>query len=167
MIVAENLTKKYGDFTAVDSISFEVPKGESFGLLGPNGAGKSTTMRMIGGTLERTSGRLEVLGLDPEAQGPEVRAHLGVTLAPDSAAYARFLTHVKFAVRRIEDEQLLVGTDSTLFDMVREKDPRAYECALAIASYVGQRYEVELPEEELLYLMVHINRLRHRDVPAQ
>ena len=84
VIVAENLTKKYGDFTAVDSISFEVPKGESFGLLGPNGAGKSTTMRMIGGTLERTSGRLEVLGLDPEAQGPEVRAHLGVVPQQDN-----------------------------------------------------------------------------------
>lgn len=84
MIVAENLTKKYGDFTAVDSISFEVPKGESFGLLGPNGAGKSTTMRMIGGTLERTSGQLEVMGLDPEAQGPEVRAHLGVVPQQDN-----------------------------------------------------------------------------------
>lgn len=84
VIVAENLTKKYGDFTAVDSISFEVPKGESFGLLGPNGAGKSTTMRMIGGTLERTAGRLEVLGLDPEAQGPEVRAHLGVVPQQDN-----------------------------------------------------------------------------------
>lgn len=84
MIVAENLTKKYGDFTAVDSISFEVPKGESFGLLGPNGAGKSTTMRMIGGTLERSSGRLEVMGLDPEAQGPEVRAHLGVVPQQDN-----------------------------------------------------------------------------------
>lgn len=84
MIVAEKLTKKYGDFTAVDSIDFDVPRGESFGLLGPNGAGKSTTMRMIGGTLERTSGSLSVLGLDPETQGPEVRAHLGVVPQQDN-----------------------------------------------------------------------------------
>lgn len=84
VIVAENLTKTYGDFTAVDAISFEVPRGESFGLLGPNGAGKSTTMRMIGGTLERTAGRLEVMGLDPEASGPEVRAHLGVIPQQDN-----------------------------------------------------------------------------------
>ncbi len=94
------------------------------------------------------------------------RAHLGVTLTPDSAAYARFLTHVKFAVQRIEDRQLLVGTDTQLYDMVRAKDPGAHECALAIAGYVQQRYGIDLPEEELLYLMVHINRLRHRDVAA-
>ncbi len=93
-----------------------------------------------------------------------VRDQLGVPLEPDSVAYARFLTHVKFAVRRIEDGQLLVGTDSMLYDMVREKDPQAHEVALAIADYVRERYELDLPEEELLYLMVHVNRLRHRDV---
>jgi beta-glucoside operon transcriptional antiterminator len=93
-----------------------------------------------------------------------VREQLGVPLVPDSVAYARFLTHVKFAVRRIEDGQLLVGTDLALYDMVRVQDPQAHECALAIAGYVRGRYEVDLPEEELLYLMVHVNRLRHRDV---
>jgi beta-glucoside operon transcriptional antiterminator len=94
------------------------------------------------------------------------RAHLGVALAPDSAAYARFLTHVKFAVQRIEEGQLLAGSDSQLYEMVRDKDPTAHECALAIAEYVVQRYGVALPEEELLYLMVHVNRLRHRDMAA-
>jgi len=84
VIEATDLTKKYGDFTAVDSISFEVAPGESFGLLGPNGAGKSTTMRMIGGTSLRTSGTLRVLGLDPEERGPEVRASLGVVPQQDS-----------------------------------------------------------------------------------
>lgn len=84
VIEAIDLTKKFGDFTAVDSISFEVAPGESFGLLGPNGAGKSTTMRMIGGTSLRTSGSLRVLGLDPEARGPEVRASLGVVPQQDS-----------------------------------------------------------------------------------
>lgn len=74
----------YGDFTAVDAISFEVAPGESFGLLGPNGAGKSTTMRMIGGTSVRTSGTLTVLGLDPETNGPLVRACLGVVPQQDS-----------------------------------------------------------------------------------
>ena len=84
VIEARNLTKTYGDFTAVDGISFEVAPGESFGLLGPNGAGKSTTMRMIGGTSLRTSGSLSVLGLDPEANGPLVRASLGVVPQQDS-----------------------------------------------------------------------------------
>ena len=84
VIEARELTKAFGDFTAVDAISFEVAPGESFGLLGPNGAGKSTTMRMIGGTSLRTSGSLTVLGLDPEANGPEVRASLGVVPQQDS-----------------------------------------------------------------------------------
>ena len=84
VIEASNLTKTHGDFTAVDGISFEVAPGESFGLLGPNGAGKSTTMRMIGGTSLRTSGSLRVLGLDPEENGPLVRASLGVVPQQDS-----------------------------------------------------------------------------------
>ena len=83
VIEAHDLTKTYGDFTAVDAISFEVAPGESFGLLGPNGAGKSTTKRLIGGTSLRSGGTLRVLGLDPETHGPEVRAHLGVVPQSD------------------------------------------------------------------------------------
>jgi lipooligosaccharide transport system ATP-binding protein len=84
VITAENLTKRYGDVTAVDGISFRVPAGEAFGLLGPNGAGKSTTMKMIGGVSQRTSGSLNIMGLDPEQHGPEVRAHLGVVPQQDN-----------------------------------------------------------------------------------
>ena len=84
MIIAKNLTKKYGDFVAVDGIDFQVKRGESFGLLGPNGAGKSTTMRMIAATSQRTSGDLEILGLDPNKKGPEIRAHLGVVPQTDN-----------------------------------------------------------------------------------
>ncbi|AUI51690.1 ABC transporter ATP-binding protein [Arthrobacter crystallopoietes] len=84
VISARGLTKKYGDFAAVDGISFDVPAGESFGLLGPNGAGKSTTMRMIGGVSQRTSGDLAIMGLDPEQHGPEIRAHLGVVPQQDN-----------------------------------------------------------------------------------
>ncbi|MEN9731157.1 MAG: hypothetical protein RL488_467 [Actinomycetota bacterium] len=84
MIVAKNLTKVFGDFTAVNGINFEVKKGESFGLLGPNGAGKSTTMRMIAATSLRTSGELSILGKDPNKQGPEIRAHLGVVPQQDN-----------------------------------------------------------------------------------
>jgi lipooligosaccharide transport system ATP-binding protein len=65
VISAENLTKTYGETTAVDAISFEVTPGESFGLLGPNGAGKSSTMRMIGAVSHRTSGELAFWGLTP------------------------------------------------------------------------------------------------------
>ncbi|TFD72364.1 ABC transporter ATP-binding protein [Cryobacterium gelidum] len=78
VIATQNLIKRYQDFVAVDGISFEVAPGESFGLLGPNGAGKSTTMRMIGAVSTRTSGDLNVLGLDPNRYGPEIRSQLGV-----------------------------------------------------------------------------------------
>ena len=83
MIKAVGLTKRFGDFVAVDGIKFEVRKGESFGLLGPNGAGKSTTMKMISAVSQRTDGELEILGKDPNKKGPEIRAHLGVVPQKD------------------------------------------------------------------------------------
>ena len=84
LIHARGLTKKFGDFTAVNGIDFDVVKGESFGLLGPNGAGKSTAMRMIGATSQRTSGDLTILDKDPEKFGPQIRAHLGVVPQQDN-----------------------------------------------------------------------------------
>ena len=78
MIQARGLVKRYGDFTAVDGIDFEVRAGESFGLLGPNGAGKSSTMRMVSATSLRTAVELTILGKDPNTHGTEIRAHLGV-----------------------------------------------------------------------------------------
>lgn len=84
VITARSLVKKYGDFAAVDGIDFDVAPGESFGLLGPNGAGKSTTMRMIGAVSSRTSGELSILGLDPDASGPQIRSQLGVVPQADN-----------------------------------------------------------------------------------
>ncbi|MDR6904719.1 lipooligosaccharide transport system ATP-binding protein [Agromyces sp. 3263] len=84
VIVAQDLVKRYGEFAAVDGISFEVAPGESFGLLGPNGAGKSTTMRMVGAVSTRTSGDLAILGLDPDTHGPEIRSQLGVVPQADN-----------------------------------------------------------------------------------
>ena len=84
VVHASALTKKYGDFTAVDAIDFEVAPGESFGLLGPNGAGKSTTMRMVGAVSARTGGELRVLGMDPDTHGPQIRAQLGVVPQEDN-----------------------------------------------------------------------------------
>jgi lipooligosaccharide transport system ATP-binding protein len=84
LISARGLTKKYGDFIAVNAIDFDVAKGESFGLLGPNGAGKSTTMRIIAATSQRTAGTISILGRDPEEHGPQIRAHLGVVPQQDN-----------------------------------------------------------------------------------
>ena len=84
VITAVDLTKKYKDFAAVDGISFEIAPGEAFGFLGPNGAGKSTTMRMVGAVSTRTSGELDILGLDPNQNGPEIRSQLGVVPQQDN-----------------------------------------------------------------------------------
>ncbi|NJC10695.1 lipooligosaccharide transport system ATP-binding protein [Micromonospora profundi] len=70
--------KRFGDFTAVDGIDVEVRSGEAFGFLGPNGAGKSSTMRMIGCISPPSGGELRILDMDPVADGPAIRARLGV-----------------------------------------------------------------------------------------
>ena len=77
-VTARELTKRYGDVTAVDAIDVDVYAGEAFGFLGPNGAGKSSTMRMIGAVSPRTGGELRVLGRDPDVEGDAIRARLGV-----------------------------------------------------------------------------------------
>jgi lipooligosaccharide transport system ATP-binding protein len=84
LISASGLTKRFGDFTAVDGIDFELHRGEAFGFLGPNGAGKSSTMRMIGCVSPRTGGELSVLGMDPVSDGPAIRARLGVVPQEDT-----------------------------------------------------------------------------------
>jgi ABC-2 type transport system ATP-binding protein len=76
-IVAQGLTRRFGDFTAVDQVSFRVRQGEIFGFLGPNGAGKTTTIRMLTGLLSPTSGQALVAGLDVARQPREVKRHIG------------------------------------------------------------------------------------------
>jgi lipooligosaccharide transport system ATP-binding protein len=84
LVEAKGLTKRFGTFTAVDGVDFEVAKGEAFGFLGPNGAGKSSTMRMIAAVSPISGGSLRVLGMDPAADGPEIRARLGVVPQEDN-----------------------------------------------------------------------------------
>jgi lipooligosaccharide transport system ATP-binding protein len=83
LVHATELTKRFGSFTAVDGISFELTRGEAFGFLGPNGAGKSSTMRMIGCVSPPSGGDLTVLGMDPVSDGPAIRARLGVVPQED------------------------------------------------------------------------------------
>src|SRR5512133_2176041 len=77
-IEVQNIVKKFGDFTAVDGISFKVEAGEIFGLLGPNGAGKSTLIRMLVTLLPPTSGSALVGGFDIIKQADDVRRAIGV-----------------------------------------------------------------------------------------
>jgi lipooligosaccharide transport system ATP-binding protein len=84
LVRARGLTKRFGDFTAVDGIDFDLRAGEAFGFLGPNGAGKSSTMRMIGCVSPPTRGELTIFGADPVRDGAAIRARLGVVPQEDT-----------------------------------------------------------------------------------
>jgi lipooligosaccharide transport system ATP-binding protein len=117
LIRARGLTKKFGDFTAVDGIDFEVRRGETFGFLGPNGAGKTSTMRMIGAVSPVTTGELEVLGQKPSANGAAIKARMGVVPQQDTLdfeltvyenllVYGRYFGLPKDVIRKRADELL-------------------------------------------------------------
>ena len=90
LVAARELTKRYGDFTAVDRLSFEVRRGEIYGLLGPNGAGKTTTILMLLGLTEPTAGEARVLGLDPARHALAVKRRVGYL--PDAVGFYDRLT---------------------------------------------------------------------------
>jgi len=83
-IKVRNLTKKFGDFTAVDNISFSVKRGETFAFLGPNGAGKTTTIKMLTTLLHPTTGTMLVNGFDPIANQDAVRRSFGIVFQDQS-----------------------------------------------------------------------------------
>jgi len=90
VVECRELTRRYGDFVAVDSLNLTVRRGEIFGLLGPNGAGKTTTILMLLGLTEPTSGSVRVLGLDPTRQPLSVKARVGYL--PDQVGFYDGLT---------------------------------------------------------------------------
>ena len=94
MIQLQQLTKKYGTFTAVDAIDLSVPAGQLFGFLGPNGAGKTTTLRMIAGILRPTAGRIRIGGIDIVDRPNEAKARLG--FIPDRPFIYEKLTGMEF-----------------------------------------------------------------------
>src|SRR6202042_1000472 len=84
LVRARGLTKRFGSFTAVDGIDFDLYRGEAFGFLGPNGAGKSSTMRLIGCVSPPAQGELTIFGADPVRDGAAIRARLGVVPQDDT-----------------------------------------------------------------------------------
>lgn len=121
VIETKDLTKKYGDFVAVDRLNLVVKRGEVFGLLGPNGAGKTTTILMILGLTEPTAGSVRVLGFDPARQPLSVKARVGylpdqVGFYDELTAYENLIYTAKLngleraeAYRRIESALAWVG----------------------------------------------------------
>jgi lipooligosaccharide transport system ATP-binding protein len=117
IVQARGLTKKFGDFVAVDAIDFDIAKGEAFGFLGPNGAGKTSTMKMITTVSPITEGTLTVLGLDPTTQGRSIRQRIGVvpqednldlelTVAENLYVYGRYHDMSRADIRRRTTELL-------------------------------------------------------------
>jgi ABC-2 type transport system ATP-binding protein len=93
-ISTQNLTRRFGELTAVDNVNLQVAPGQFFGFLGPNGAGKSTTIKMLTGLLAPTSGRIEILGLDLNVNPVEVKRQIGVV--PEGMALFGRLTGAEF-----------------------------------------------------------------------
>jgi ABC-2 type transport system ATP-binding protein len=127
MIRVQNLVKKYGDFTAVNDISFDVAQGEIFAFLGPNGAGKTTTIKMLTTLLKPTSGTVELDGLNPAIDHTEVRKRFGIvfqdpSLDDELTAYENLDLHcilykVPRKVRKERIQRLL-----TLFELWDRRD---------------------------------------------
>ena len=84
MIKVENLVKEFGEFKAVDDVSFDVAAGEVFAFLGPNGAGKTTTIKMLTTLLKPTSGSIEIDGIDPEKRANDARKRFGIVFQDPS-----------------------------------------------------------------------------------
>ena len=117
-IEAEGLTQRFGDFVAVDNVSFRIPKGEIFGFLGSNGCGKTTTMKMLTGLLEPTEGRAKLFGHEVDASDLSVRRRVGFM----SQAFSLY---AELTVRQNLD------LHARLFDMAAEKIPARVEEMIA------------------------------------
>ena len=102
IIQVKELVKKFGNFVAVDHLTFDVKKGEIFGFLGANGAGKTTAIRMLCGLLEPTSGALRVAGFDGYHQREEIKRNIGYlsqkfSLYEDLTVYENFRLYAEGA----------------------------------------------------------------------
>ena len=94
MIELKSLTKKYGDYTAVDDLNLSVQKGEIFGFIGPNGAGKTTTIKMIGGILAPSAGTVKITGIDIQQEPEKAKGKIG--FIPDRPYLYEKLTGMEF-----------------------------------------------------------------------
>ena len=156
IIKAENLSKYYGDFLAVDHISFSVEHGEIFGFLGPNGAGKTTTIRMLTGILEPNSGKVKIFGLDMKRHKIEIRERTGIV--PEmanpyidlNAMQNLMLMGKLYGMKRREIEERSIEL-LKLFNIYEKKNAKVR----AFSKGMKQRLSLAmamLPDPELLFL---------------
>lgn len=153
---AKGLTKRYGDAVAVDSVELRVERGEVFGLLGPNGAGKTTTILMLLGLTEPTSGRVEVLGLDPVRDALAVKRRTGYV--PDDVGFYDAMTareNLRYTGRlnRLSDEEISDRAEDVLaaVDLVERADDRVGTFSRGMRQRLGIA-DALLKEPQLLIL---------------
>jgi len=183
VLEVEALTKVFGDFTAVDHISFTVPQGEIFGFLGPNGAGKSTTIKVLTTILNPTSGKARVCGYDIVREKDKVRRNIGIVFQDPSTD--RFLTgreNLRYhaVMYHMPPKEIEERTDEVLdlLDLRGREDIPMKDCSAGIQ----RRFEVArgfLTHPRLLFLdeptigldmqarkrlWSYINRLRKEDI---
>jgi ABC-2 type transport system ATP-binding protein len=165
VIEVNGLTKRFGKTTAVDGISFDVKKGETFGFLGPNGAGKTTTIRMLVGLSQPTNGKASILGLDINSEIVQIKKHIGVVpeisnlydelSAIDNLIFMAQLYGVPSRERREKSEELL-----KIFRLYERKDSlfctfsRGMKRALTIAAALIHNPEVLFLDEPTVGLDV-------------
>lgn len=142
-IKAENLSKKFGDFTAVDNVSFEIPRGEIFGFLGSNGCGKSTTMKMLTGLLEQTSGSAELLGQPTDAGDIKTRLRVGYmsqsfSLYEELTVRANLELHAK--LYQLKDK----AGDDAVEEALQKFKIKEYEDELPPALSLGLKQRLQL-----------------------
>jgi ABC-2 type transport system ATP-binding protein len=129
IIEVSHLQHKYGDFQAIQDLTFEVEHGEVFGLLGPNGAGKTTTVRLLNGMFEASGGSISVMGFDPMKSGEKIREKSGV-LTETPALYERLTArqNLRFfgVLAGMDDQQIERRSDELLemFDLKHRADDR-------------------------------------------
>ncbi|MFA6950002.1 MAG: ABC transporter ATP-binding protein [Lentimicrobiaceae bacterium] len=117
VIITEGLTKRFGDFTAVDKITFSVEKGEIFGFLGANGAGKTTAMRMLCGLSKPTSGKASVAGFDVYRQTEKIKENIGY-MSQKFSLYddLTVLENIKFfgGIYKLTDKQIKIKSEEMI-----------------------------------------------------
>lgn len=163
MIRLDQVSKRYGTFTAVDRLDLTVPRGTLFGLLGPNGAGKTTAVRMIAGILQPTSGRVSIAGIDVRADPEGAKRHLGYI--PDRPHLYEKLTGAEFLrfvaglygqdgreVDRRVDELLALWDLETWRDELIEAYSHGMQQKLVIASALVHRPDVIVVDEPMVGL---------------
>ena len=158
VIQATDLSKKFGEFTAVDSLNFEVHRGEIFGFLGPNGSGKTTTIRMLLGLMKPTSGSMELLGLKVDGDSGKVRQKLGymsqrfslyndLTVLQNLQFYSAAYGIPNFKQKeRIQEALAMAGLTGREHAMTRELSG-GWRQRLALAAAVLHRPEVLFLDE--------------------